>query len=80
MREWEIGAVENIHGALTYIQVAPILALVGVGVNRIGKNRTPKLVNTLSRCKSASDRNETFDGCAYHVRSWGGGGTGLNAD
>ncbi len=33
----EIGAVENIHGALPYIRVAPILALVGVGVNRIGK-------------------------------------------
>ncbi len=32
MQEWEIGAVENIHGALPYIQVAPILALVGVGV------------------------------------------------
>ena len=32
MREWEIGAVENIHGALPYIRVAPILALVGVGV------------------------------------------------
>ena len=27
MREWEIGAVENIHGALPYIRVAPILAL-----------------------------------------------------
>ena len=38
MREWEIGAVENIHGALPYIRVAPILALVGVGVNRIGKD------------------------------------------
>ena len=37
MREWEIGAVENIHGALPYIRVVPILALVGVGVNRIGK-------------------------------------------
>jgi hypothetical protein len=37
MREWEIGAVENIHGALPYIRFAPILALVGVGVNRIGK-------------------------------------------
>ena len=30
MREWEIGA-------LPYIRFAPILALVGVGVNRIGK-------------------------------------------
>ena len=40
MREWEIGAVENIHGALPYIRFAPILALVGVGVNRIGKHRT----------------------------------------
>ena len=40
MREWEIGAVENIHGALPYIRFAPILALVGVGVNRIGKNRS----------------------------------------
>ena len=39
MREWEIGAVENIHGALPYIRVAPILALVGVGVNRMGKVR-----------------------------------------
>ena len=38
MPEWEIGAVENIHGALPYIRFAPILALVGVGVNRIGKN------------------------------------------
>ena len=28
---------ENIHGALPYIRFAPILALVGVGVNRIGK-------------------------------------------
>ena len=37
MREWEIGAVENIHGALPYIRFATILALVGVGVNRIGK-------------------------------------------
>ena len=40
MREWEIGAVENIHGALPYIRFAPILALVGVGVNRIGKQCT----------------------------------------
>ena len=40
MREWEIGAVENIHGALPYIRVATILTLVGVGVNRIGKERT----------------------------------------
>ena len=39
MREWEIGAVENIHGALPYIRFAPILALVGVGLNRIGKDR-----------------------------------------
>ncbi len=36
----EIGAVENIHGALPYIPFAPILALVGVGVNRIGKEAT----------------------------------------
>ena len=41
MREWEIGAVENIHGALPYIRFAPILALVGVGVNRIGKHSFP---------------------------------------
>ena len=40
MREWEIGAVENIHGALPYIRFAPILALVGVGVNRTGKDET----------------------------------------
>ena len=40
MREWEIGAVENIHGALPYIRFAPLLALVGVGVNRIGKQQT----------------------------------------
>ena len=40
MREWEIGAVENIRGALPYIRFAPILALVGVGVNRIGKDKT----------------------------------------
>ena len=39
MREWEIGAVENIHGALPYIRFAPILALVGVGLNRIGKEQ-----------------------------------------
>ena len=39
MREWEIGAVENIHGALPYIRFAPLLALVGVGVNRIGKQQ-----------------------------------------
>ena len=39
MREWEIGAVENIHGELPYIRFATILALVGVGVNRIGKVR-----------------------------------------
>ena len=38
MREWEISAVENIRGALPYIRSAPILALVGVGVNRIGKD------------------------------------------
>ena len=38
MREWEIGAVENIHGALPYIRFAPLLALVGVGVTRIGKD------------------------------------------
>ena len=42
MREWEIGAVENIHGALPYIRFAPLLALVGVGVNRIGKILTNK--------------------------------------
>ena len=40
MREWEIGAVENIHGALPYIRVATILTLVGVGVKRIGKLHT----------------------------------------
>ena len=40
MREWEIGTAENIHGALPYIRFAPILALVGVGVNRIGKARS----------------------------------------
>ena len=40
MREWEIGAAENIHGALPYIRFAPILALAGVGVNRIGKIET----------------------------------------
>ena len=40
MREWEIGAVENIHGALPHIRFAPILALVGVGVNRIGKGHS----------------------------------------
>ena len=44
MREWEIGAVENIHGALPYIRFAPILALVGVGVNRIGKEETNALM------------------------------------
>ena len=40
MREWEIGAVENIHGALPYIRFAPILALVDVGVNRLGKDHS----------------------------------------
>ena len=45
MREWEIGAVENIHGALPYIRFAPILALVGVGVNRIGKGGTTRKDN-----------------------------------
>ena len=48
MREWEIGAVENIHGALPYIRVAPILALVGVGVNRIGKEATTGRTNGLA--------------------------------
>ena len=38
MREWEIGAVKNINCALPYIRFAPNLALVGVGVNRIGKD------------------------------------------
>ena len=48
MREWEIGAVENIHGALPYIRVAPILALVGVGVTRIGKEATTGRTNGLA--------------------------------
>ena len=50
MREWEIGAVENIHWnyALPYIRFAPILALVGVGVNRIGKFLSSSL-STLSQ-------------------------------
>ena len=48
MREWEIGAVENIHGALPYIRFAPILALVGVGVNRIGKQFTKRSTSTHS--------------------------------
>ena len=50
MREWEIGAVENIHGALPYIRFAPILALVGVGVNRIGKIQTSAASKT--QCKA----------------------------
>ena len=37
----KIGAVENVHGPLPYIRFAPILALVGVGVNRIGKEASP---------------------------------------
>ena len=45
----EIGAVENIHGALPYIPFAPILALVGVGVNRIGKVRCSPSVLRASR-------------------------------
>ncbi len=49
----EIGAVENIHGALPYIPFAPILALVGVGVNRIGKRRT-----SLSKARSIAANNE----------------------
>jgi hypothetical protein len=46
MREWEIGAVENIHGALPNIRVAPILALVGV--NRICKSGTYERAETIS--------------------------------
>ena len=53
MREWEISAVENIHGALPSIRSAPILALVGVGVTRIGKEgrlpgRSPPRANPIS--------------------------------
>ena len=51
MREWEIGAVENIHGALPYIRFAPILALVGVGVNRIGKVHTLSDTAPLKRAR-----------------------------
>ena len=60
MREWEIGAVENIHGALPYIRFAPILALVGVGENRIGKERTGTVSETVKQqLKSLID-----DSCA----------------
>ena len=40
------GAVENIHGALPYIRFAPILAIVGVGVNRIDKVHRPRLLKS----------------------------------
>ena len=49
----------NIHGALPYIRFAPILALVGVGVNRIGKQRTiqtPNVVCSLPIRVNAHDR------------------------
>ena len=57
MREWEIGAVENTHGALPYIRFAPILALVGVGVNRIGKVSSrvaagPRILNSYNASAS----------------------------
>ena len=52
MREWESGAVENIHGALPYIRFAPILALVGVGVNRIGKV-SPDIFFEQQKCSSS---------------------------
>ena len=54
MREWEIGAVENIRGALPYIRFAPILALVGVGVNRIGKGQTTGRALKRSPMKSSA--------------------------
>ena len=54
MREWEIGAVENIHGALPYIRFAPILALVGVGVNRIGKKQPTLIKQSLGMTSSLS--------------------------
>ena len=53
MREWEIGAVENIHGALPYIRFAPLLTLVGVGVNRIGKVCSIPIYDPGQECKSA---------------------------
>ena len=56
MREWEIGAVENIHGALPYIRFAPILALVGVGVNRVGKEGT----SVEEVCRKAGISQQTY--------------------
>ena len=53
MREWEIAAVENIHGALPYIRFAPILALVGVGVNRIGKEASSTIQAIVALIASA---------------------------
>ena len=60
MREWEIGAVENIHGALPYIRVAPILALVGVGVNRIGKEDTEEEVEEAEEEEEVDESAEPF--------------------
>ena len=42
----------NIHGALPYIRFAPILALVGVGLNRIGKETSTLRAIPLGRLKS----------------------------
>ena len=65
MREWEIGAVENIHGALPYIRFAPILALVGV--NRIGKVH-PNQVSTWKR-QAIDGLGDVFSGGADRARS-----------
>ena len=63
MREWEIGAVENIHGALPYIRFAPILALVGVGVNRIGKDQTYKICPSVLSSRSAIGYLGSYRNC-----------------
>ena len=64
MREWEISAVENIHGALPYIRSAPILDLVGVGVTRIGKDRSKQ-----RNVKRARQGRITIAGAANSVEA-----------
>ena len=69
MREWEIGAVENSHGALPYIRFAPILALVGVGLNRIGKQRTTLDLDDYPFFPYVRDTSFACHALAGHLRS-----------
>ena len=70
MREWEIGAVENIHGALPYNRFAPILALVGVGVNRIGKVRTIRRDDLFGRLPDVGEVLRITTGSEGWMMSW----------